>query len=540
AERPVPLDYAYRETPIHETIDELLEERRAPIYVVNFTQRECAEQARSLMSMNFCSKAEKQAISASIGGFRFDTPYGKEISSFLRHGIAVHHAGLLPKYRLLVEQLAQQGRLKIICGTDTLGVGVNIPIRTVLFTKLCKFDGRKTRLLSVRDFKQIAGRAGRKGFDERGSVICQAPEHVIENKRAALKAAAAAAKGKGGKKAKYARKQPPERGYVHWDQDTFEKMIAREPEPLRSRFDVSHGMLLNLLQSPASLSERGGGYGRLVELIARSHERDVDRSRLRRKAAQIFRSLRAAGIIATEPAPRAGGRVVEVSADLQSDFSLNQSLSMFLLDALFYLDLDSETYARDVVTMVEAILEEPRAVLVAQEKRARADKIAALKEAGVEYEERIAQLEDVTYPKPLAEFTHRAFDEFAAKHPWLAHGDIHPKSVAREMYEGYYSFNDYVKEYALARSEGVLLRYLTRAYKVLVQNVPDSYKRDEVIEIEGYLRAMLEHVDSSLVQEWERMLAPPDKVEEAAPTIDRAAEQKALRARVRAELHALV
>jgi superfamily II RNA helicase len=180
-ERPVPLDFEYRETPLHETVAELIKEKRYPVYIVNFTQRACAEEAQNLMSMDYCTREEKRAILEALHGRRFDSPYGKEVQKFVKHGIGLHHAGLLPKYRLLVEQLAQKGLLKIICGTDTLGVGVNIPIRTVLFTKLCKYDGEKTTILSVRDFQQISGRAGRKGFDDRGSVVVQAPEHVIEN-----------------------------------------------------------------------------------------------------------------------------------------------------------------------------------------------------------------------------------------------------------------------------------------------------------------------------------------------------------------------
>src|SRR4029450_6201104 len=181
--------FEYRETALHETIADLVKLGRAPIYLVNFTQRSAAEEAQNLMSVDICTKAEKEAIKAAIGNFRFDSPYGKELSRFVRHGIGLHHAGLLPRYRRLVERLAQQGLLKVVSGTDTLGVGVNIPIRTVLFTQLCKYDGQKSAILSVRDFHQIAGRAVRKGFDERGSVVVQAPEHVIENLRLGEKAA---------------------------------------------------------------------------------------------------------------------------------------------------------------------------------------------------------------------------------------------------------------------------------------------------------------------------------------------------------------
>src|SRR5206468_3053775 len=146
-----------------------------------------------------------------------------------------------------LEKLAQQGLLKVVSGTDTLGVGVNVPIRTVLFTQLIKFDGEKTAQLTVRDFLQVAGRAGRKGFDERGYVVAQAPEHVIENLKLEQKKQA----GK-----KVVRKSPPAKGYVHWDRATFERLCTRPPEPLESRFQVTHGMILYLLQAEAQTSAR--------------------------------------------------------------------------------------------------------------------------------------------------------------------------------------------------------------------------------------------------------------------------------------------
>src|SRR5262249_17241074 len=229
-ERPVPLDFSYRETPLHETVADLLEEGKAPVYVVRFTQRETAELAQSLTSLSVATRAERDAIARALGDFDFDSPYGKEVARLVRAGIGIHHAGLLPKYRLLVEQLSQQGLLKVISGTDTLGVGVNIPIRTVLFTKLAKFDGAKVGPLSVREFRRIAGRAGRKGFDERGSVACQAPEHVIENKRMRARAA-------NKKKREVSKKPPP--GFVGWNDETFRRLIEKPPEPLVSRFRVT-------------------------------------------------------------------------------------------------------------------------------------------------------------------------------------------------------------------------------------------------------------------------------------------------------------
>ncbi|HVE86327.1 MAG TPA: DUF3516 domain-containing protein, partial [Myxococcales bacterium] len=235
-ERPVPLDFEYRETPLHETIQSLLEANKAPVYLVNFTQRGAAEQAQSLTSVNILSREQKETIRHQLFDARFDTPYGKDVEKYLKHGLGLHHAGLLPKYRLLTEKLAQTGLLKVVSGTDTLGVGVNVPIRTVLFTQLCKFDGEKSAILSVREFHQIAGRAGRKGFDDRGTVVVQAPEHVIEN----LKLEEKRQQGK-----KVVKKQPPQKGYVHWDRGTFDRLVSGTPEPMESRFAVTHGLLLN-------------------------------------------------------------------------------------------------------------------------------------------------------------------------------------------------------------------------------------------------------------------------------------------------------
>ena len=297
----------------------------------------------------------------------------------------MHHAGLLPRYRLLVEQLAQQGLLKVICGTDTLGVGVNVPIRTVLFTQLCKFDGEKMNMLRVREFKQIAGRAGRRGYDDEGFIVCQAPEHVIENKRAAAKA--------GGRK-RAPKKKAPARGLLAWNEDTFEKLIAKPPEVLQSRFQVSHGMLVSLLQREEEQSGPGGrGYAGLIELINRSHESHRSKARLRRRAAVLFRGLRAAGIVRCVFDTDAGERRARVAPDLQLDFSLHRNLSLWLVEALRGLDPDSERHGLEVVSLVEAIQEDPRAILYAQQGKAKRELLAQLKAERVPYEERIEKLE---------------------------------------------------------------------------------------------------------------------------------------------------
>jgi hypothetical protein len=512
---------------------------RAPVYVVNFTQRACGERAQSLTSANLASREEKRRIQEAVAGFRFDTAYGKELQRFLRFGVAVHHAGLLPRYRLLVERLAQRGLLKVVCGTDTLGVGVNVPIRSVVFSQLCKFDGEKVAILRVREFKQIAGRAGRKGFDERGYVICQAPEHVIENKRIAARAADSGRR-------RPPRKRPPPRGIVPWNRDTFERLIERPPETLRSRFDVTHGMLIHLLQREEEVGPRGQGYRALVELVGRCHESPRSKARLLRHAAQLFRSLRRAGIVQTVHDAETGRRRARVHPDLQVDFSLHRNLSLYLVEALRALDPQVPSYALEVVSLAEAIQENPRALLIAQEQKQKRELLARLKAERVPYEERIRRLEEVSWPRPEADFIQETFRIFAEAHPWVGADEIRPKSIAREMWEDFRGFVDYVRDYEIARSEGLLLRYLSQVHNTLVQNVPEEAKTEELYDAIAFLRTMLQRVDASLVEAWEKLLRPaaglPAREGEAAapPGFDLAQQPKALAARVRAELHAFV
>jgi superfamily II RNA helicase len=545
AERPVPLEFEYRETPLHETVQELLDGGRAPVYVVNFTQRECAELAQSLTSLNVATREERDAIQAAVGDFRFDTPYGKEFRRFVSFGLGVHHAGLLPKYRLLVEQLAQQGLLKVISGTDTLGVGVNIPIRTVLFSKLAKFGGDKVAILTVRDFQQIAGRAGRKGFDERGWVVAQAPEHAIEKRKIEQKADSAKQKRK-----MLAKKKGPAKGDVSWTKETFESLISRPPETLVSRFQVTHGMVLMTVQRDAEVDDPGRrNFHSLREVVARCHDDDATKRRHLRDAAQRARSLARAGVLKMQRDTKSGFLWVVVDQELQAEFALHQALSLYLVEALDALDPQHLEYAFGVLALVEAILEDPRIVLLKQADRAKTELIGRLKAEGVPYEERIARLDEVTHPKPEADFIYRTFELFREAHPWIGGEAIRPKGVGREIYEGYLSFADFVRLNGLQRSEGVLLRYLSQLYKTLAQSVPERAKTEGVYDLQSFLRTMLERVDTSLIEEWESMLHPdlaaageaerrPSREELRAWELLH--DPKAFTARVRAELHQIV
>jgi len=501
--RPVPLAFSYAESPLALTLEKLVLEEKAPVYVVHFTQLEAAQSAQDFTSINLCTRDEKTAIAQMLEGFKFNSPYGPDLKRWLRAGIGLHHAGLLPKYRVLVEQLAQKGLLKVICGTDTLGVGINVPIRTVLFTKLCKYSGDKTAILSARDFHQISGRAGRKGYDDVGWVVAQAPEHVIENKKLFAKA------GK-----KFVKRQPPERNFVLWDDKTFAKLQEAQPERLQSRFQVSHGMLLNVL------SRKSDGCQAMRELIRGSHETERAKGPHFRRAWQLFRALRDRKIVEFVVPAFPGGAKLRVNVDLQDDFSMNQTLSLYLLDTIPLLDPGSPEYALNLVTLVESILENPEVILRKQLDKVKGKAVAEMKMAGIEYEQRMLELEKLEYPKPLREFIYGTFNDFAAKHPWVGEENIRPKSIAREMFEDYRSFSDYVREYDIQRSEGLLLRHLNSVFKVLAQTVPDSAKTEEVRDMELYLSAMLRQVDSSLLDEWEKMQDPnyrPGESQELRP-----------------------
>ena len=495
-ERPVPLAFEYGTLPLHASIEDLLDRNRAPIYVVHFTQREAIEAAQAYTSIGVLSRAERDRVAESIGGFKFDSPIGKDLRRLIGHGVGVHHAGLLPKYRLLTERLAQQGLLKLICGTDTLGVGVNVPIRTVLFTQLCKYDGQKTRLLNAREFHQIAGRAGRAGYDDQGWVRVQAPAHWIENRIATEKAASDPKA-----KRKLTKRRPPERNYAHWNEQTFERLVAAEPEPLRSSFEVSHQMVMHVLDRP------GDGCADLRRLLVENHEPRRRQRRHIRRAVAIYRSLLDAGVVEALETPDEWGRRVRVTVDLQDSFALHQPLSLFAVEALGVLDAGDAGYPLDVLSVIESVLENPGVVLAAQIERLRNDLLGELKAQGVPYEERMERLAAVEHPKPLREFLYGAFDIFRRHHPWVEGDNVRPKSVAREIHERAMTFGEYVNHYGLKRSEGLVLRYLSDAYRALVQNVPVERRTPALDELTDWLGALVRGVDSSLLDEWERLTA---------------------------------
>ncbi|WP_061962510.1 DEAD/DEAH box helicase [Demequina flava] len=526
-ERPVPLSFDYSVEPLPEVVERLIETGKAPVYIVHFTQKDAVDRAQSLLSMNVASKEERKAIADALDGTRFGTGFGKTLSKFLRAGIGVHHAGMLPKYRRIVERLTQRGLLKVVCGTDTLGVGINVPIRTVLMTSLVKYDGERMRHLSAREFHQIAGRAGRAGFDTEGDVIVMAPEHVIENRKALAKAGDDPKKRK-----KIVRKSAPQ-GSVNWTDATFERLRDAPPEPLTSRFAVTHAMVLNVLargiENPALDRPAQDPVQAMVALLDALHETDAQKSAHVRQALRIYRSLRVAGVVeavrvpdATHP--RSERPSVRLTVDVPRNFALNQPLSPFALAAMDLLNVESPDHAQDVVSVIEATLSDPRQILVAQQHAARGEAVAAMKADGIEYEERMELLEEITWPKPLEELLEPAFIAYRQSNPWILDAELSPKAVVRDMLTKAMSFGDLVSTYGLERTEGIVLRYLAESYRAMRQTVPEDHRTEDVVAITEWLGEMVRATDSSLLDEWEMLQNPEAALAAAADGGDLAAD----------------
>ncbi|SIT84596.1 RNA helicase [Microbacterium sp. RU33B] len=538
-ERPVPLTFSYVREPAHEVVQKLIDDREAPVYIVHFSQAAAMERAQALASVKITSREQRDAIADAIGGFRFTTAFGKTLSRLVRSGIGVHHAGMLPRYRRLVETLAQQGLLRVICGTDTLGVGINVPIRTVVVTALSKYDGTRMRQLSAREFHQVAGRAGRAGYDTHGNVVVMAPEWEIENEVALRRAGDDPAKRK-----KLVRKKAPT-GVVNWGLGSFERLVEASPEPLAPHMQLTAAMLINVIG-------RGGDvFGNVRALVFGNHEPRARQFELARRAIDIFRTLRIAGIVDVVE------RDIRLTVDLQPNFALNQPLSPFALAAIELLDPASSArpfrshtnlgefdesrtsqpdsseiradlrgsdgdsdagtgagsvgtghYALDVVSVIEATLDDPRAILSQQEYKARGEAVGAMKRDGIEYEERMALLEEVTYPKPLAALLAQSFEVFASSQPWVRDFELSPKSIVRDMYERAMSFGEFVSFYQLGRSEGLVLRYLSDAYRAIRQTVPAEARTEDLLDLIEWLGELVRQVDSSLVDEWSALVNP--------------------------------
>lgn len=422
APRPVPLSYSYSTLSLEASVELIMQQRGVPVYIVCFAQSEAQKSAAALASFGISNKEEREEIKKELAGFNFSTAYGKELKRLLLCGVGVHHAGMLPRYRLLVERLAQKGLLPVICGTDTLGVGINVPIHTVVLRALAKYDGRRMRILNSREFHQITGRAGRSGFDTEGVVVSLATPYEIERLRARAKAA------NDPKKLKRIKVPKTPEGYVGWSEHTFQKLIESEPEALTPRLKITHAMVL------AEVMHGGAAYARLHALIKNSFQTAEEQEKLIHACQEIFATLMDAGVIVHEEATGAAAQPGDDTAgdqpaagttsdtaattagdtnatvaadtwenasyalakDIPSDFALDQMLAPFVIAACELIDRESPNYALDIVSLVEASLENPPQIMKALVKEAKNKALAEMKMEGIDYEERMERLENVS------------------------------------------------------------------------------------------------------------------------------------------------
>lgn len=529
APRPVPLSYSYSTLSLEASVELIMQQRGVPVYIVCFAQSEAQKSAAALASFGISNKEEREEIKKELAGFNFSTAYGKELKRLLLCGVGVHHAGMLPRYRLLVERLAQKGLLPVICGTDTLGVGINVPIHTVVLRALAKYDGRRMRILNSREFHQITGRAGRSGFDTEGVVVSLATPYEIERLRARAKAA------NDPKKLKRIKVPKPPEGYVGWSEHTFQKLIESEPEALTPRLKITHAMVL------AEVMHGGAAYARLHALIKNSFQTAEEQEKLIHACQEIFATLMDAGVIvrgeATGAAAQPGddtagdqpaaGTTSDTAAttagdtnattaadtwenasytlakDIPSDFALDQMLAPFVIAACELIDRESPNYALDIVSLVEASLENPPQIMKALVKEAKNKALAEMKMEGIDYEERMERLENVSYEKPLKELIDAAYTRYCAEVPWAKDFQLYPKSIVRAMLESANDFKGYVQKISISRSEGTLLRYLSDAWRVLAKTIPQEFINDDLERIISWLHMLIRTTDSSLLDEWE-------------------------------------
>ncbi len=528
-ERPVPLHFEYARTPVHETVQELLDTKQAPIYVVHFSQAAAMERAQALSSIRIIGREQRDEIAEAIGGFRFTTGFGKTLSRYVRAGIGVHHAGMLPRYRRLVETLAQRGLLRVICGTDTLGVGINVPIRTVLMTALTKYDGTRMRQLSAREFHQIARARGPRRLRHRRDRRRHGARPRDRERRA---------DPQGRRRPQEAEEDRAQEGAAGLRQ--LDRAELRSPRRRRARAarpaDEALGRDAHQRHRARRRRVRQRPLARLRQpraprppVRARApRDRDLPHARAGRGGggpapARVARICRFRRCGSDDP----GDSRIRLTVDLQPNFALNQPLSPFALAAIEMLDPEVELgrgpdavppassvgtghYALDVVSVIESTLDDPRPILSQQQFRARGEAVAAMKRDGIEYDERMELLEEITWPKPLDELLAQAYEVFASSQPWIRDFELSPKSVVRDMYERACSFGEYVSLYQLARSEGLVLRYLSDAFRAIRQTVPVDAQTPDLLDLIAWLGEVVRQVDSSLVDEWEQLINPAD------------------------------
>lgn len=512
-ERKIPLVHEYREDMLIETVRGLAHSGDVPAIIFVFGREQCFEIARLIKSCRrFTTDEEKAKIEMMCDEALLPSGAAKELRPLLAHGIGIHHAGILPRYKQLVEQLALERLIRFVVSTETIAAGINLPARTVVFPALRKFIKKEARLVTAAEYHQMAGRAGRPQFDDKGLAITLAPEEIVSELKKELKDAAKRPSYDESKvrKSVYnrAKSDAQRKGDIVWTPEVHAELVRGEPAELRSKTKISAEQVLAIglpdLQATAlgtAVDERMAAAEAslppsmrldIVTVIDNLLLGDRDRKELLKTLAQLVENLKAIGVIDEHGAQVKG----EMIRQLQGMDGL------FIYYALFNHQLD---YV-ELRELVEYLLDHD--IIQRQLDRKGDDakrewmrtKLRELRDASpaASWDDAEAAW-DKEHPRvpTKIELIHAEFSG-AVPHPEL-HGGKRAKNVWAQIEDGEHGFLDFVEKHNLQHEEGNLFSYLVRVMNFSLK----LFQASELSEFEDMgerVRKLLATIDLRMVK----------------------------------------
>lgn len=508
-ERRVPLYHEYREAYLIEVVRELYDKGDWPAIIFSFSRDQCFEWARLLRSCpRFTTDEERARIEAACDEELLQGGLAKELRALLVHGIGVHHAGILPRYKQLVERLTLERLCKFVVSTETISAGINLPAKRVVFPALRKFIKGKPRLVTSAEYHQMAGRAGRPQFDKEGIAIALAPEGVVQELRKELKElqkrgrAPSEIETERLRKACYARarSQAQAAGDVTWDRETHRKLVEGKPAALASKTKVTPEQILAIglpdLQAPPPPD--GTRLPPYLDLHMRSvidHLLLDERSKAeaRRTLDMIIDNLKALGVL-DEHGRQIAGKMINRLRGIDGPFVyyllMNRDVGYELARELVEFLVDHDVIHR--ILGREGDEKRREWIHKRLRERRRDEPMVTWEDVEEEYER--------TFPRELSE-VEKVHQEFVAglPHPEL-HGGKVQKTIWKKMEEENLSFLEFVSQNGLEHEEGNLFTYLARVMK-FARMLHEATTLDEFHELEVRVRRRLSAIDERVLEE---------------------------------------
>ncbi len=516
-ERKVPLVHDFREEPLIDTVRELAHKGDVPAIVFVFGREQCFEVARLLKSCRrFTTDEEKAKVEALCDEALLPGGVANELRPLFSHGIGIHHAGILPRYKQLVEQLALERLIKFVVSTETIAAGINLPARTVVFPSLRKFIKNEPRMVTAAEYHQMAGRAGRPQFDDRGLAITLAPEEIVSELKKELRDAAKRPAYDEGKvrKSVYnkARSEAQRKGDIIWTPESHAELVRGEPAELRSKTKITTEQVLAIgLPDLATTALPGAGFvaPKKTELAERMAEaeaslppsmrldivtmidnlllEDRERRGLHKTLAQLVDNLRAIEVIDQHGTQVAGMMIRQ----------LQGMDGLFIWYALYNHDLDYVELRQLVEFLVDHDIIQRQLDRKEEDKKREWVK-ARLRELRLEnpqltWDDVVAEWER-EHPRPLTK-VEEVFQAFSAAvpHPEL-HGGKKPKNVWATMEDSGMSFLEFVAAEGLQHEEGNLFSYLVRVMN-FANKLGEASHLDQLCDLSDRVRALLARID---------------------------------------------